>query len=290
MGMKRMHTEKEIEAIAEEAGGGFDPAVIPEGEITQGGIIGVNADGEAVKGDLFGKYVRITNAPSSHILTDQEFEAFKDGTFIKGVLFGLYNPVIYPFGEAEDGNYYGFAMGIDDTFKVKTVLRGYAINKTTKQLSAKKIFIDCLNNTNSMNIYGEPLSINGKVFPNYPWPWDDKSFTLKMVNGTLTWTEGIGLYLHNLTFTDSTNATRYLSVITDSRTPFEIVSGTGPTLIQCANASFIIVPDSGKSLPMYDNKSFHPSVRTLSFPSGSNTVEYTSYDISTLDQDEVKPL
>ena len=285
--MKRMHTKNEIEAIAEEAGGGFDPSAIEAGNVPQDAVLGLDSENKIVKGNLFGKYVKVIDAPSSETLTEKQIELFKGGVFVNGVFLGLRNPIFLPWEPVADIKA-GLVLSADGSDPRLFKIKAYQIQNETNVVSLRG-GLDYNSTSNQLSITA--LKLAGKDFPSYPGYLAGRRYTFRLDNGFMTWQEGSGgLFLHNLTFTDSTNATRYLSVITDSATPFEIVSGTGPTLVQCEDASIIIVPGSGKSLPMYNNKSFHPTVYSLSFPSGSTSVEYTSYDISTLDQDEVKPL
>ena len=81
--MKRMWDVNELIKLIRE--NRLDPSTIQSGDIPQDGVLGISADNEVVKCDLFGKYVRIVNAsdiPSP--LTQEWIDIFKEGCFVNG--------------------------------------------------------------------------------------------------------------------------------------------------------------------------------------------------------------
>lgn len=125
-----------------------------------------------------GKKVNVIDAPSSTTLTDEQIAQIGEGVFINGSILGYKNPTIYPFGNFGD-NVGGIIIG-----KVGTTndvdIAGYIINPS-KQIGTYPV--GQYNNLNLRNL----KSVNGKNIPNYPA--DTGTFTLKCINGTLTWVE-----------------------------------------------------------------------------------------------------
>ena len=133
--MNRMWDKNDIIKLIEEYASGFDPSEIPEGVIDA--VLGLNADGEAVKGNLDGKYVRKIPAPVSTVLTEAEYEAFKAGTFINGTFAGFVNPQLFPCGEDSTGtNLVGLLIAhYIGSNKPAGAIYSYKIDKSTRQFS-----------------------------------------------------------------------------------------------------------------------------------------------------------
>ena len=124
-----------------------------------------------------GQVVHKMTAPSSTTLTDEEIAKIVDGVFIEGTFLGATNPVLCP-ASIYNNDYYGFIiaqMGIYGNTRVTH----YRIKADTKVISLYE------NNGFGFGYAGVVSSMNGKSIPAYPS--DTGTFTLKMVNGVLTW-------------------------------------------------------------------------------------------------------
>lgn len=171
--MKKMYSE---EQLAEIAGGQLDPSEIPSGEIVDDGIVGINEDDKLVKGSLFGKYVRIINASDlSSPLTAEQVEILKQGVFVNGNYAGFINPVIFPFERTYST---GFIMGRGGDGHSKISV--YNITSS----NVFQILVDRF-----ISYYNYRQWLFGNQYPSLPQDQTDKTYALKLVNGTLTWVE-----------------------------------------------------------------------------------------------------
>jgi len=126
---------------------------------------------------LGGKYVRIMGAPTSTTLTNEQVEQIQEGVFINGNFLGYKNPILLPFGTQSYNVNYGIIIGVDTSTGRITEFATYYID-SDKKITKGNVFL-------SMNGYNSKMNIQGKQIPAYPS--DTGTFTLKMVNGTLTW-------------------------------------------------------------------------------------------------------
>ena len=132
---------------------------------------------EVVNGNwaIGGKKVNVIDAPSNVTLTDEIIAIITGGVFMNGTLLNLQNPILTPcggkgtrgaiIGRMQNGNlniqpYY---IGSDGTIALSA--------------SSKTIILDGIK------------SINGKELPSNPS--DTGTFTLKCVDGVLTWVQDV---------------------------------------------------------------------------------------------------
>lgn len=122
---------------------------------------------------LIGKYVRIMEAPSSTTLNDEQIEQILEGCFIEGTFLSLINPVFLPVGGETENVYYGLILHGSGT-------SAYYITKSTKAITKYP-------NTTGRWELSNISNVNGKSIPSYPA--NTGTFTLKCVDGVLTWVE-----------------------------------------------------------------------------------------------------
>lgn len=171
---------------------GFDPSKIPAGTIAD--ILGLDADGDAVKGNLFGKYARVLTPPGSTTLTDDYIEAITGGAFMNGVFLSLTNSLYYPAIKIDEwGGYFGIVEGnaggdlTMTTYKINTTTKVISLNPSTLSSSLVKFDPYLGRITLRHAIFTDLISVNGKNVPAYPANTDSKVFAC--VNGTLRWIE-----------------------------------------------------------------------------------------------------
>lgn len=147
---------------------------------------------EDITSMLIGKYVRIMVTPSSTgsevVLTDEQIAQIMEGCFIEGMFLGIKNPIFYPTDEDQTAPDFicGIMIGIDRSYpnRPHLVTYEYEIDKATKVIKKVYKYVD-------INIYagGQAIDLvdtfNKKSVPKYPA--NTGTFTLKCVNGTLTW-------------------------------------------------------------------------------------------------------
>lgn len=179
--IKNLTAQQIIELIQKYAPG-FDPSSVEAGELIS--ALGLDEDGllkkQALAGLFDGKYVRIMDAPTSTTLTAEEVAQMEEGVFTKGnssLLSGSKNDVYFPFYSLSS-NKRGIAF-LCNVNGSQGIIGVYGLNSSTKKLTlvSKPLMF---NNDGS-------LMINEKVIPAYPA--NTGSFTLKCVNGTLTWVQ-----------------------------------------------------------------------------------------------------
>ena len=118
--------------------------------------------------------VRKMAAPESTTLTDDEVEMIKGGVFIEGEFLGYKNPVLLPPKDGET-NYAGLVI-------TGTGLKAYQIVKSTKVISLYAVTVR-VSELASIGYF------NGKNVPNFPS--NTGTYTLKCVDGVLTWVEDV---------------------------------------------------------------------------------------------------
>lgn len=176
----------------------FDPSSVQAGELVS--ALGLNADGllkkQALAGLFDGKYVRIMTIPESTTLTDEQIAQFVEGGFMNGVFLGLINPVFFPVVKDSYGSYIcGFVFGKTPTGS--SVLSAYWISgsKVIQLYTQNPIIelgpgnatgrIDVKLISNKIRYNSGDLEILNKKIPSYPS--NTGTFTLKCVDGVLTW-------------------------------------------------------------------------------------------------------
>lgn len=136
---------------------------------------------------LDGKAVKIMNAPSSSgtsaTLTDEQIAQIVQGVFINGNFLGIINPIIFPLGLWGDTTYTGIIVGKDSTTNAYTKIKGCYIDIPNKVIHVEPQL------TIEMNTVNGSINVNGKIIPNYPL--DTGTFTLKCVDGVLTWVQDV---------------------------------------------------------------------------------------------------
>ena len=164
---------------------------IPEPE-DDGKVVKVNVQGKYVLGNvpiepLLGKFVRIMDAPTSITLTNEQVLAIKEGIFFNGnLVYSAYttfkNPIFLPYIEIGSDKR-GVMITTSSVYNL-TCMYLYNIN-LSNELTIKESGIRW-NEYEKLAIHN--LSqLNGKGFPDYPA--DTGTFTLKCVNGVLTWVQ-----------------------------------------------------------------------------------------------------
>lgn len=164
----------DIIALIQKYAPGFDPSSVEAGTLIS--ALGLDANNllkkQALAGMFDGKYVRIMNAPSSTTLNDEQIEVIKEGVFIDGEFLGFHNPVLFPPASAILDFHRGIIMG--QKSGVATI-QTYQIRNTKVIELFDQFLFDILN----------LRQLNGKTIPTYPS--DTGTFTLKCVDGVLTW-------------------------------------------------------------------------------------------------------
>ena len=175
--MNRMWDKNDIIKLIEEYASGFDPSEIPEGVIDA--VLGLNADGEAVKGNLDGKYVKIVDPIPLHTpLTDEQLDNIVQGCFVNGVMGGnMFNPVIFPAAEDGVGGKWGIMFARPYPLGTHFLCRVYHYNQSTKHLSFLNYF--------PFTFYMNGLAIQGEQLPTNPSNGSYKAFAF--INNQLSW-------------------------------------------------------------------------------------------------------
>ena len=144
----------------------------------------INSGDIDVATELIGKYVRIMDAPSSTTLSNEQVNQIIEGVFINGSFLGLSNPVLFPAQYNEGGNdYRGYLTSIDQYGRM--LIKTYNINSSKVISTTEAIVISPTGQTTIANLG----SVNSKSIPSYPS--STGSFTLKCVDGVLTWVEDL---------------------------------------------------------------------------------------------------
>lgn len=153
-------------------------------EIDADGIANVTVYETGVEpSTLFGKFVKIMNAPiDPQNLTEDEYNSFIEGVFIKGNFLGYHNPVFFPASVTSDANrVYGYMLASTGLYVY------YIINqKDMGVVVDTSLIVDGA--SWRLNAFTS-IYVQGKEIPAYPATQTDKTYVLKLVNGTLTWVE-----------------------------------------------------------------------------------------------------
>lgn len=151
---------------------------------------------EVINGDwgIGGKKVNVIDAPTSTTLTDDQINIIKEGIFINGIFLGYHNPILTPsFSQDEDQPYMGFIIGKTNETYSRSVITQYSINRSTKEISVQSsygIISMGYRRLEDRNIQISYLGkVNGKEIPSYPA--NTGTFTLKCVDGVLTWVQDV---------------------------------------------------------------------------------------------------
>ena len=157
---------------------------------------------------LFGKFVKIIDAPESTTLTDEQIADIINGVFINGVFLNYKNPVLFPAGDS--GSYYkGVIMsGYPDAGAFSIQI--YRINKTTKEIAAT--------DGDRIVTLGGIYSLNGKFIPDFPYNPDNRKILSSSTSNNLEWvdipTAGMTVYRHNISLsTPYSGFTFYVNII-----------------------------------------------------------------------------
>lgn len=223
--MNRMWDKNDIIKLIEEYAPGFDPSEIPSGTIAD--VLGLDADGDAVKGSLDGKYVKIVDPiPLNTPLSDEQLNNLVQGCFVNGVMAGnLFNPVIFPAAENGTGGKWGIMFARPYPVGTHFLCLTYKYNQTTKHLSIGDYY--------PFTFYAHGLAIQDKKLPAYPANNASKVFAC--VNGTLTWKNP--LFLHTIVFDVGLGQTFTIRLMSDSDTPCAVDGVSGNFAI--ADATFV---------------------------------------------------
>ena len=149
-----------------------------------GKIVGVNVQGKYVLKPLANlPFVNKMDAPSSTTLTEEQANKIKEGAFINGVFLGLKNPVFFPLTPYTHGIY----IGSQSTGSTESVIGRYSINSENviRLDEGAKISLD-----SDLGVIITGLKkVNDKTIPQYPS--STGTFTLKCVDGVLTWVQDV---------------------------------------------------------------------------------------------------
>ena len=142
--MKRMHTDEEIKSLTEVSPEMLKEAIADVDEGTIASLLGVDADGDAVKAGitatLNGKYVRVANLSdigNFSALTEAEINLFKEGVFFNGshATYGK-NPVFFPARNDGYYNYQGMAIISPTNAPTDTYIATYSIHNNALTIEA----------------------------------------------------------------------------------------------------------------------------------------------------------
>lgn len=210
---------------------------------------------EIVEELVTGHYVQVIDAPESTTLTEEEFERVKEGVFVNGNFLGLQNPVFYPAQKTGETTWKGIIMGTDTGAYHTFYVREYLVNSSRVISFTSEGSISLAIGTNAggpstLGNSGKTFrawlnTINNKALPNYPA--NTGRFTYKFINGTLTWQEGNGLYLHSVVFDVSMGQSFTIRLISDSPDTCAVDSVSGnftipnATFIQPANMGHVVI-------------------------------------------------
>ena len=141
--------------------------------------------GEFDPSTLYGKFVRLMDAPESTTLTDEQISQIKEGVFINGTFAGYLNPILCPCRQhsqdligliiSPDG--YGTWASFVGIYKINTTSKVFSVNTPKITFNDSKVDIGSLGKVNNKNI------------PSYPA--NTGTFTLKCVDGVLTWVQDV---------------------------------------------------------------------------------------------------
>ena len=134
--------------------------------------------------NLANLFVHKMEAPTSQNLTEAQREQIISGVFMEGTFLGLKNPIFFPAVQTTY-NYYGLVIGLDA--QNQTIFEIYLIEVASDQINHRNVSM-FINTSGEIEL---PFltSIKGKYIPNYPS--DTGTFTLKCVNGVLTWVQDV---------------------------------------------------------------------------------------------------
>lgn len=162
--MRRMYSENQLIELIQKYGG----------------------DIEKIKEELVGSYVRIMDAPTSRNLTSEQINAIKEGVFFNGTIeypyINLINPIFLP-SISIGSDLHGVVIATNTVYR-QTIFYYYSI------ATANNNYLTISESGFHWNEYGKLtlnniMYINGKAIPDYPS--NTGSFTLKCVDGVLTW-------------------------------------------------------------------------------------------------------
>ena len=140
----------------------------------------ISASGKLTGGPL-SQFVKIMEAPESTTLSEDEIAIITEGVFINGNFLGFKNPILSPAISIGDA-YYGIVIGTEGSggvgyIQTYTINASKVINKQSNRL--------LINGPANAVQVPDSFAIKGKAWPTNPAVTG--SFTLKCVNGTLTW-------------------------------------------------------------------------------------------------------
>ena len=189
-------TNQDVVEVTENADGIELPKPTPEDD---GSIVGVNVQGKYVLkpnplpevtvadngkvleviGGAWGKGTDKVNAMTAEEFTalsaEEKYNLAKQGLFINGILSELTNPIFLPCSFNDPRNW-GIVIGSQSG---ETVFRQYSYSNSVFTIDNGQI-LNLKANSKKIVIYGKALPSN---------PSDTGTFTLKCVNGVLTWVQ-----------------------------------------------------------------------------------------------------
>ena len=163
------------------------------GDASIGSDLSVNGAIKIGETNIKNIFVKIMDAPTSTTLTVEQIAQFKEGVFINGNFLGFHNPIICPcYAYDSSQPLTGFLIGKEIGQYGRSVIAQYSISFTTNiisVLSYSSIIMGYRGASEQGIKLNTILSINNKNIPAYPS--DTGTFTLKMVNGVLTWVQDV---------------------------------------------------------------------------------------------------
>lgn len=173
------------------------------------------ASNELDPSQFYGKFVRVIDASTidKDALTDEQISWIEGGVFINGDFLGIKNPILCaPSANTSQGFNFGLLIGGEDGGSVAR-MSVYRLHKTFKKIgllsyggpritfaentiriqtndnAAYSAWIE-INQQGGLSFFSQnTIKWNDKLVPSYPADQTDKTYALKLVNGTLTWVE-----------------------------------------------------------------------------------------------------
>ena len=260
--------------------------------------IAIDAEGDATitdymegldPSDLYGKFVRIIDAPTSTTLTDDLLEIFKEGVFVQGNFLNMKNPLFFPAQVAysDPTGFQGICIGVEHRGELGhegTALHFYEIN-SSKAISKRNtaLFFD----HNQSLLISSNLIIYEKTYPSYPTNQTDKKYHFVLNNRNLRWQEGNGLYLHTITFNVSGGSDTFvIRIVSDSATACALDSVSGNFVI--AGATCLVPSNMGNAvLTPFDANGFNPDIHLFDSATGAYS---TAVTLASVESDVITPI
>ena len=226
---------------------------------------------------LFGKFVKVINAPESTTLTDEEKQDIVNGVFVNGDFLDYKNPIFFP--ATKSGNYYYGMYAGPYNGTAYTIVGQYQINPD--------------NSIVDRGIYGNIelrciSAFNGIVVPNYPSSPANNKILVYKTDNTLEWQDKPVLYQHSITFTFSYGTKLHFNLLSKNYEPITTVDEILDynDNYRMAGLTAVFEEVNGTLEPaVIQSMASENLIYKLS--SGNNTIDYTE-DISNITDSHVQ--